>query len=83
MRSRASLGRAIASKQFEPQRYRGHKEIRIVLFFVPLAAEASNLKYTRRLCQRAKRLLLESINFLNRWQLPHIKKLSGRYDTED
>jgi len=38
------LGRAIASKQVEPQRHRGHKEIRIVLFFVPLAAEASNLK---------------------------------------
>jgi len=34
----------IASKRFEPQRRKGHKEIRIALFFVPLAAEASQLE---------------------------------------
>jgi len=34
----------IASKRFEPQRHEGHKEIRIALFFVLLAAEASPLE---------------------------------------
>jgi len=48
----------IASKRFEPQRHKGHKEIRIALFFVPLAAEASQLetdKSTRGDCVRQVR----------------------------